>query len=371
MSEANATAMATARTPGFDVARALAVLGMVIVNYRGRMEPNEDDAELLVWLADRFEGRAAALFVVLAGVGISLRSRRARSDASLMGFERGALLKRAAVLAVAGFLNLHLWEWDILHFYAVFLAFAALLLSAPGWLLWLLSCGFVGGQVWLEQSFAYDAELDVFSIDGLISDLFFNGLHPVFPWMVFLLLGMWLGRLDLRSDATRNKVLVASLAAMFVGEWIDTIALQNPEWLGLDDMQSLWLTAWPRPPRPLYMITATGTAVASIALCISVTQPRPRSGWVVALAATGQLAFTLYIAHAIVIVIPQMHGLFEQPTLAISLFYSFAFYLAAIAASVWWRRRFAQGPLEGLIRQITSRTTPAPWGGELMGAGKE
>jgi len=35
-------AVATSRTPGFDVARALAILGMVLVNYKGKLDPAFD-----------------------------------------------------------------------------------------------------------------------------------------------------------------------------------------------------------------------------------------------------------------------------------------------------------------------------------------
>lgn len=88
----SAPAVATARTPGYDVARALAILGMVLVNYKLRTDAEERAIGWPLWLANLLDGRAAALFVVLAGLGISLRSRRAREKpAEHLGFERGAL----------------------------------------------------------------------------------------------------------------------------------------------------------------------------------------------------------------------------------------------------------------------------------------
>ena len=115
------------------------------------------------------------------------------------------------------------------------------------------------------------------------------------------------------------------------------------------------------------MVTATAVAVAVICLCVAITEPRPRSRWVVALTATGQLAFTLYIAHTIAIEVPLSHGLMEEATIGETALYALTFYGVAVAASVWWRRRFRYGPLEGFIRQVTERSGPAPWGGELAG----
>ncbi len=62
------------RIVGLDIARALAVLGMVIVNYKVVMVSNATQG----WLATTtglLEGRAAATFVVLAGIGLSLMTR--------------------------------------------------------------------------------------------------------------------------------------------------------------------------------------------------------------------------------------------------------------------------------------------------------
>lgn len=369
---ATGTPIATARTPGFDVARAAAVLGMVLVNYSAMLDAGARGPDWLVWSSERLEGRASALFVLLAGVGVSLRSRRARQDpAQHLGFERAALIKRAGVLFVAGLLNLHMWEWDILHFYGLFLAVAALFLNARGWLLGASAVACVMVSALLQAAFDYELEVDLWSGTGALSDLFFNGPHPFFPWMAFVLAGMGLGRLDLRDELMRRRVLIFSLVAVFLGELIDSVGGRLPWLVGFDADAAAWLSSWPRPPRPGYVIAALGTASAVICVCIEVTQRRLHKRWVVALTATGQLAFTLYILHAVAILVPLQHGLLEKASLALSMAYGMGFYVVAVALSVWWRRRFAYGPLEGLIRQITGRTSPGPWGGELVSGTKD
>jgi uncharacterized membrane protein YeiB len=158
-------------------------------------------------------------------------------------------------------------------------------------------------------------------------------------------------------------VLGVSVAAMAIGELADTLATRSPQTFGFDERVLALLDTWPRPPSPGFVVAAGGTAVAVICLCVAATRARPRARWVVALTATGQLAFTIYLAHAVAIIIPIQHGLLLDSTLVGVCIYSAAFSATAVAASLWWRRRWTQGPLEALIRQVTGRADPAPCGG--------
>jgi len=63
------------RIIGIDVARALAVIGMIIVNFKVVFGENG-----LPWVksfVSIFDGKAAATFVVLAGVGLALMTNSA------------------------------------------------------------------------------------------------------------------------------------------------------------------------------------------------------------------------------------------------------------------------------------------------------
>ncbi|ETX01350.1 MAG: hypothetical protein ETSY1_07685 [Candidatus Entotheonella factor] len=361
-----ASAIATARMPGIDVARALAVLGMVLVNYKLMMDAATRGPDWLTGLSSMIDGRAATLFVMLAGLGISLRSRRVREHREHLRFERVSLLKRAAVLFAAGLLNLHIWEWDILHFYGVYLAFAACLLNVRGAVLWLLAAGCVAMDVVLEIYVHSDTETHFWSFRGMIFNLFAGGVHPVFPWMAFLLIGMWIGRQDLSQRRTRRRILVPACAVIVCCTLFHVVVFNALEPFALDASGDKWLS--PVVLLLLAVCVFSDAAIAAVVLCLCIagTQHRAERRWVAALVATGQLAFTLYIAHAIAILIPLQHGLLQEGSLALSIAYSLAFYIVAVMLCVWWRRRWPYGPLEGLIRQITGRTTPAPWGGERL-----
>ncbi|MDQ0177823.1 putative membrane protein YeiB [Bacillus chungangensis] len=70
------------RIEGLDFARALAMFGMLIVNYTIIMGAGGNGPYWLVWFTELFEGRASAAFVVLAGIGVALMTRKARNGGS-------------------------------------------------------------------------------------------------------------------------------------------------------------------------------------------------------------------------------------------------------------------------------------------------
>lgn len=341
------------RIVGFDVARAVALLGMVLVNYKGVTESDEAGADWLVWLSDLIDGRAATLFVLLAGIGVSLRSKRARRDPDkYLASERNHLLKRALMLLVVGLFFHEIWPSDILHLYGLFLALAAFVLAVPSRMLWLLALLAVVGAVVLQSTLNYDAEFEFWTFAGWASDFLFNGEHPLFPWIAILFVGMWLGRQELRDTAVREKVLVGALAVALVSEGIDAASDKVEE---LDDATATILSSWPDPPVPLFIVGATATAIVITCVALSLTEQRRKASWVRALAVTGQMTFTLYIAHAFVILPLDVMGLLDDCSLLDSMALSVGFFVAAVLFCVLLRRRYRYGPLEAAIRSLADR----------------
>ena len=120
------------RIEGYDVARALAVFGMVLVNYKSTMGSEYLGPEKLVGILSFLDGRAAALFVVLAGIGISLLTRQAREtgDVAALTTHRRTLLSRAFFFFVVGLVYWPIWPADILHFYGAYIALSVVFLGA-------------------------------------------------------------------------------------------------------------------------------------------------------------------------------------------------------------------------------------------------
>ena len=109
-----ATTPAPDRIVSSDFARALAVFGMVIVNFNVVMAYDDDGPAWLEVFVGALEGRAAATFVILAGVGTSLMTRRERANADRAGARRRrrTLWRRALFLLVLGYAFMPLWPGD-------------------------------------------------------------------------------------------------------------------------------------------------------------------------------------------------------------------------------------------------------------------
>ena len=359
-------AAATGRTPGYDVARAFAVLGMVLVNFHGMVETDLQLFDLTAVVMDELEGRSAALFVLLAGLGVSLRSRRARLEGGpALARERVALLRRALALLGLGILNLHLWEWDILHVYGLYLTFAAGMIGASNRALFGVGSLVFGAAVALRLVWMEPVEPPFWSAPGMFHSIVYSGNYPAFPWLCFLLLGLGLGRLDLRQSGLRRRILAASGLVIVVAELAARLAARWGTVEGLDEGVVQWMSTWPRPPGPFFVLSSGAVAVWVTAMCVEWGESSVAQRFILPLTATGQLALSLYLAHEVAILIPLQHDWFVEAPLEGVVLWALVFFGFGVAGATWWRRRNRQGPFEAILRQISARSQPA-WGGGLM-----
>ncbi|MCZ8522639.1 MULTISPECIES: DUF418 domain-containing protein [Paenibacillus] len=355
--------MSGERLTGLDLARALAILGMILVNYKLAMAAENGGPSWLVELAGVLEGRASALFVMLAGIGFSLMTRRARlGEPGELQKSRILVWKRSLYLLLLGFGLLLLgWSADILHYYALFLFMASFLIQASTRLLTGLAALLLalsqGLLLLLDYRTGWDpsfhAYLDFWSAEGFLRNLWFNGYHPVLPWFAFFLAGMAAGRWPLNETAVRRKALVMGLAAGLGAEglaWLLRTGL-NAE-LGGEAADYLFGTK-PMPPGLFYMISAGGTAVAVIALCLDAADQFRARLPVRALVPAGQMALTHYVLHVLAgLGFLELLGVLENGSLPFALLYGAGFFAGAVLFSLAWQQRFGRGPLEALMRKL-------------------
>jgi len=353
------------RIIGLDIARAFAIIGMVLVNFKIAMGAEENGPQWLRSVAALFNGRAAATFVVLAGVGASLGSRRAREncDPELQHRAQVTLAKRALFLFVIGWAFFPLWPADILHYYGVYLAIGSILLFASSKRLLALAAASVAVSLVFIVRFDPLANWNLvdYSYRGLATpvgffrNLFLDGFHPVFPWIAFYLFGMWLGRTDLRDPIWRRRLLLWSTVIVVVSEvaaWV-LLGPKGSSLANLDAQSWRWLfSVEPVPPFPLYVLAGGGTAVLVICGSIWLGDHLPAKA-AEPLVSTGQLALTIYLVHVLVgMVLLDAFGRLDNQTLTWAVSTSMAFCAAAILFSWAWRRRFERGPLEAVMRRV-------------------
>jgi hypothetical protein len=98
------TAVPRERVLGFDIARALAILGMVVVHFSLVMATDRSGPAWLNEVLGFLDGRAAAAFVVLAGVGLTLLSQQAvhGGDSHAIARVRRVLSRRGCSCSPSG-----------------------------------------------------------------------------------------------------------------------------------------------------------------------------------------------------------------------------------------------------------------------------
>ncbi len=350
------------RIEGYDLARAVAIAFMVLINFQYYLlvRPSGDAGEVIGrWIFDLPSGRSSSLFVTLAGCGVALMARRAREtgDAAELWRVRRTLLVRALVLLVAGNLLRLVWRIDILHYYAFYLALSCV------WLRWRARWRLALAALIVVVTGAGAALIDERSLRGLeywtpagmAADVFLSGVHPVLPWIAFVLVGLCIGELDLRAPAARRRLLIVGASAAVLAElaamMVTRLAITEVVLLPSEVVRVLG-TSW--SPDALFVVSTAGTAACAISVCHSVAARYGARGPVRALVATGQLSLSIYVLHALVGVgVPAW--LFDRED-ALDLWtvvgYWAAFTLVVVAGAHFYRRRFARGPLEALMRWI-------------------
>jgi len=355
------------RIVGIDVARALAVIGMIIVNFK--MVFGHSGSEILYQISSIFDGKAAATFVVLAGVGIAFATKNVlvpEHTAQLIS-RRNKILKRALLLFVIGISYIPIWPADILHFYGVYIPITILLISKKSntilWTAIALVFLFPVLMLFMDYELFWDFtnyEYDQFwTLKGFMYNLFFNGFHPIIPWTAFMLIGLWWGRNTLHSIPFILKSMKISLG-IFIGIQIISKAIiylladGQPE---IAQELSEILGTSPMPPLPIYMISGASMAIFIISTCIYISQQFKSARIVQYLADTGKLALTFYVAHVILgmgiieIIFPNSLGTYS---IEFSIGYAFFFSMTCIVFARIWLKQHKTGPLEWIIQRIIS-----------------
>ena len=359
----NSTGLTSDRIVGYDFARSMALLGMVIVNYKIVMIDTGPHPEWLLWIVERIEGRAAAMFVMLAGIGITLMSQyKIKNNCGTATTEiRYNLWNRAFFLLVAGLINIHFWHADILHFYAAYLFIGAWYLTSSPRHLWQTAgmavlTAFIFNLVFYYYNDMGAEDLLLCSLVAplnIINHLFFNGFYPVFPWIAFLLVGMWLGRQNIKNRTFQIKAVAWGVAVTCITENLSKTLI--PLFFDYDNSKIVYYVldtgAW--PSMPLYMLSAGGTAIAAITICVMLAE-KMNQNWLKPFTAVGRMSLTLYVIHVTIGIegLDYMGLYMDSQSLWVPISVAIGFYVFSIGFANLWEKAFGRGPLETLMRKI-------------------
>ncbi|MCH8562306.1 DUF1624 domain-containing protein [Nesterenkonia sp. YGD6] len=373
----------TRRLVGIDAARGLALVGLMAIHLLPAW--NEETGEAS-WSWRIFSGDSAALFALLAGVGLALTSGgRNPHTGRRMTADRLGLGVRAVLIAVVG-----LWigtlmpedppAYGILLYYGVFFLLAIPFLHLGPKALFISAAVFGIVSPMLMQNLlsqlpawsSYNPTFaDVLSEPGATaSQLLLTGTYPALPYMTYLLVGLGLGRLNLRKTAVQIRVVVVGVGLTIFAHttsyillyalggyqrlldtsWMSRYELDQVLIFGPDSLPAStgwWLAiATPHTNTPLAIAASLGVSLTVLGVFLLIA---PKIGkWLLPLSAMGAMTFTLYTVHLVTLSVEAHYGL--------PYVWFVVHVVVAAVFAVVWQRALGQGPLEKLVSTSVKRT---------------
>ena len=382
------------RLVGVDATRGVALLGMMAVHALISFDEEEQPTVMYSLSA----GRAAAVFAVLAGVGIAFLTGRRR--VALGRPARQALAVLSARAAVIGAIGLALGYADsdiamvILPYYAVLFLIAVPLVLLPTPALVALGAAIPAGMPFLSHLVRADLPsttgvnhsfADLFTDPvGMLQELLLTGEYPALPWATYVCTGIVVGRLRLQSSKTAAGLLLGgaagAVAAVVLSAWLlgpmggllrlraagtgdKDVTVADILAFGADGVTPTNTTWWlavqaPHTGNPLDLLHTTGTAVAllgALLLLGHVTTPVLRAAIdlvLAPLAAAGSMTLTLYTAHIVFMNSP-LDNFDATQGYVVQV-------VVAVLFALLWRQTVSRGPLESLTTWTARRAAGAP-----------
>ncbi|HEV7950893.1 MAG TPA: heparan-alpha-glucosaminide N-acetyltransferase domain-containing protein [Glaciihabitans sp.] len=340
------------RIVGVDVARGLAVLGMFAAHLGVSDEFVFGEPD--TWL-DLANGRSSILFAVLAGFSIALISGRIVpvSGVPLVQARIRIFARAAMIFALGGLL-----EFLGTQVAVILPAYAVLFVLALPFLTWiprrLLTLAAILAVV-MPIVLATIRPFFELGAPSAIVDLMITGHYPAMIWIVFVLVGLALGRADVSKPATAAKIALTGVALTVVGYGIG-LAVAEPvsatataplagTTMQLGNVAEL-LTIEPHSGSPFEVIGSTGFVLGVLGVCLLAT---PYARWVLfPLASVGAMALTAYSVHIVGIAVHgDIVGTLDDNSLLL------VFVLSALIGCSLWTLLIGRGPLEQLLTRVS------------------
>jgi uncharacterized membrane protein YeiB len=353
-----------------DVTRAIALVGVVMMNYHAYLNtdkaffpPRPSFAERVFNpLSGILTTRFAATFVLVAGMSIALLVQSAiqSGNVELIRSAQMKLARRGLFLYAIGAAVQWVWPGTILFYYGAFLLISAVIctwsnrsLVAVSVVSIAVSTGLSAwrGYQFFQGNFTQWLSPTPNTPRNLLIRTFFDYTHPVFPWITFICAGIILGRNLEHLAQLRTRIMLWSGVALFATFLIRTFVMP-------DSITSQWDYVLQRAlstnnhDHSFLHVTST-LAIALLAFCsISLlTDSRPTSRVVEFLARTGQMTLSIYLAHVLVFnLVVHWLNLVRPTGLDTALVLSLSFYVVAVPVSSLLKRRYGIGPCERVYR---------------------
>lgn len=350
-----ATALdAPSRLAGVDLARGLAVLGMLAAHLIALPELAWGDPATWLALAD---GRSSILFATLAGVSLGIVTGGAKPlPATGLVAAGKRIAVRAVILLVIGILLIATGVpvYVILPAYALLFLLSLPLLPLRARTLWIVAGATALVMPWVQPLLQAPEVWETAAGNDLA--LLIGWHYPFTVWFAFLAAGLAAARSDLRRTRTQVSLVVAGGAAALLAYAADAVGLPH----GGDQHGGAYLAAvWTAAPHSSGLLEAVGSggwALLTLGACLLLCRTGVR--WVVyPLRAVGSMPLTVYVGQLVAWAVIAAVVLGDTGDLggfrALELFWPFV--LTSLVACTAWALLVGRGPLEAGIAAVTSR----------------
>ena len=365
------------RIGGLDIARCFAIFGMFYAHV-GPQLGFEGIGGVLNSLPD---GRSSILFALLAGISLSiLTGRNVPYGGERMRTSRLRIFGRSvALLVIAGILSL--FGTPVAIILGCYAAWFITCLPMTRWhsrrLFTVAGSLAILGPVVLNLSIWTLQNLNLWpgsDNNGYIMDVFITGMYPGVVYMVYVLAGMGLGRIDLTRKYVQTMLVAAGSVLMIVGygsAWIfsqifrsalaadpvqvpvdpDLVGIQP--WIGLPfpDIH-LWAGAEPHTHTIFEAVGSGGFGITFLGICLLIGGLARTALYPVA--AVGSMSLSAYSAHVIAIAFNLDWNHTE------SWFPILALIVASLVLCSAWKLVSKRGPLEWVMWKVSMMVSHTP-----------
>ena len=310
--------------------------------------------------------RFAATFVLIAGIGVSLFTQRARESNNRADLQhaRIVLLRRGTLLYFLGYFVQWIWPGTILFYYGAYFIIAAAVFAWSSKRLIALggaSITIAAGLSWWRASQLLDGNNTRWlspspnSPRNLLIRTFVDYTHPVFPWIAFFITGILLGRHIHHLSKIRLRLMFASILLMLATHAANFLFTPSSQIVNRDFVLAKLLSTQPLDRGVLFSLGTLATAVVALCLVSFIVERALRTIalrlFVKLLARAGRMTLSVYLLHVVFfnLVVHRLHWV-SATGLDTALVLSISFYVVALFIASGWNKHFGLGPAERVYR---------------------
>ena len=352
-----------ARFAELDIARSIALFGIIVLNYHGYLNgANATGAVQTTWFArlmDPWNGLlvpSPVIFVVVAGIGCGLLTSTSHhvSNTEL----RWLLIRRGTFLFTIGTMFEWVWHGTILPYYGVYFILAAGVFHLTTKHIAILAATITVTAALLSV-WRYRQELHGHTTSwlqpfepttprNLIFRFFIDYTHPVLPWFAFFCVGLIIGKSYSVFREKRKTILFASIPALF--------CIYLASGLALHHTGGSWQRALSTDPFERGVLATAGACTSAVVIVVLISFAADKystSPLAQLLQRSGQITLTLYLCHGFVYNAAVHWWNWVQPGGFTNAFiFASVVWILLIAFGAWWQHFIGKGPVEVVYRKF-------------------